>query len=246
MNRLAMAIAILTRLPVPVPKDAGPREVARSMLVFPLVGGVMGAAVAGIGLLLARALPPLVAAALATSLGTLATGALHLDGLADSADGLGGGRDAEHALRIMRDHAVGTYGAAAVCLVLLVKVSATAALLGEAGAPVWLPLAGALSRWIMVPLAHMPRARQDGLGSSVAAHVGPWELAGATVFACAPAIALGGLRGLLAILAVGVLGAAWATACWRRIGGMTGDTLGASSELAEALVLVLGAGMGVR
>lgn len=247
MRRVAMAVAFLTRLPAPAPPAAGPPEVARAMLAFPLVGAALGAGLAGAGLLLARALPPLLAAALVTALGTLLTGGLHLDGLADSADGLGGGRDPEHALRIMRDHAVGSYGAAAIGLSLAVKLAATSALLGGAGALAWLPLAGALSRWVMVPLAALtPRARPDGLGAAVAAHVGRVEVVGATVLACALAGGLAGARGLGAAAAVALLGVGWAALCGRRVGGMTGDTLGASAELAEALVLVLGAGAGGR
>lgn len=247
LSRLAVAFSFLTRLPVPVPAGVGPRDVARSMLVFPLVGAALGGLQAGVGLLLVRALPAAVAAALVVALGTLATGALHLDGLADTADGLGGGRDAEHALHIMRDHAVGSYGAAAVGLSLLVKSAAIGALLGGTGTLGWLPMAGALGRWIVVPLARLaPQARPNGLGAAVAAHVGRRELGGATVLAGALALGLGGVRGAAAMAVVALAGAALAALCRRRVGGVTGDTLGAAAELAEALALVLGAGAGAR
>ncbi|WP_242338997.1 MULTISPECIES: adenosylcobinamide-GDP ribazoletransferase [Anaeromyxobacter] len=244
MSRLAVALAFLTRLPAPVRAEAGAREVGRAMLFFPAVGAALGAVLAAAGLLLVRALPPPLAAILVVALGTAMTGALHLDGLADTADGLGGGRNAEDALRIMRDHAVGAYGAAALVLALLVKVAAIAALLSRPGAAAWLPLAGALSRWVLVPVARLaPSARPDGLGASVAAHVGPPEVAGATALALGVALGLAGVRGAVAWATVALAGAAFAGFCRRRIGGMTGDTLGATGELAEALVLVLGVGL---
>ncbi len=244
MSRLALAIAFLTRVPLPSGLEAGAREVGRAMLFFPAVGAALGALLAAAGLALSRVLPQPLAAVLVVALGTAATGALHLDGLADTADGLGGGRDAEHALRIMRDHAVGAYGAAALVLALLVKAAAIAALLGRPGAAVWLPVAGALSRWVLVPVARFaPSARPDGLGASVAAHVGPLEVVGATALALGIAIGLTGLGGVAALAAVAVAGAALAEVCRRRVGGMTGDTLGATGELAEALVLVLAVGL---
>jgi adenosylcobinamide-GDP ribazoletransferase len=242
VSRLAVALAFLTRLPAPV--RAGAREVGRAMLFFPAVGAALGALLAAAGVLLVRALPAPLAAALVVALGTALTGALHLDGLADTADGLGGGRDAEHALRIMRDHAVGAYGAAALVLALLVKAAAIASLLGRPGDAAWLPVAGALSRWVLVPVARFaPSARPDGLGASVAAHVGPLEVAGATALALGIALGLAGVRGGVAWAAVALAGAAFAGLCRRRIGGMTGDTLGATGELAEALVLVLAVGL---
>jgi adenosylcobinamide-GDP ribazoletransferase len=245
VSRLTVALAFLTRLPLTMPPETGAREVGRAMLLFPIVGGAVGAILAAAGLLLARVLPAPLAAVLVVALATLATGALHLDGLADTADGLGGGRDREHALGIMRDHAVGAYGAAALVLALLVKAAAVAALLGRPGAIAWLPVAGALGRWVMVPLAGFaPRARAGGLGASVAAHVGSVEVAGATALAWTVAVVLAGAPGAAAGAAVALLGIAFAALCRRRIGGMTGDTLGAAGELAEALVLVVGAGLG--
>jgi adenosylcobinamide-GDP ribazoletransferase len=246
MSRLLMALAFLTRLPVPVPPGAGPREVARGMAAFPLVGGLVGAALAGAAVLLARVLPPALAATLAVALGALLTGALHLDGLADAADALGAGADRERALRIMRDHHLGTYGAAALVLSLLAKVAALAALLSAGGALSWWPVAAALGRWIMVPLAALaPAARPDGLGASVGAHVGRVELVVATALAFAIAGALARWSGLAALAAVALLGGWMARACRRRFGGMTGDTLGASAELSELLVLILGCAWGV-
>lgn len=245
MTRLAVAVAFLTRLPLPPRAQVGAREVGRAMLAFPAVGAGLGFALAGAGLMLARVLPPPLAAAIVVALGALATGALHLDGVADSADGLGGGRDREHALWIMRDHAVGAYGATALVLVLLVKAAAVAALLDRPGGVAWLPVAGALARWVMVPLARLaPAARPDGLGASISAHVGGLEVIGATSLAALVAGGLAGAHGAAAALAVALAGLVFGALCRRRLGGMTGDTLGAAGELAEVLVLVVGVGLG--
>src|SRR6266550_1910501 len=121
------AVAFLTRLPVGrlVPLDGD--DVARGAVLFPVVGAGIGAAVGGTAAGLVRVLPPLAAAGIALAVGALLTGALHLDGLADTADALGG-RSTEHALQIMRDHAIGAYGTVALVLDLLVKAVALAAL----------------------------------------------------------------------------------------------------------------------
>lgn len=244
MRSLLVAVAFLTRLPVRPAADA--RDVARAMPLFPIVGAALGAALAAAAAGLHRALPAPLVAILVVALGALATGALHLDGLADTADGLGGGRDADHALAIMKDHAVGAYGATALVLVLAVKAAAVQALLGTPGAWTWLPLAGALSRWITVPLARLPAARGAGLGAGVAAHLGRPQVAAATAIAAGLAPLLGGARGALAAAAVAALGAGFGALCLKRLRGVTGDTLGAAAELSEALVLVLAAAWAPR
>jgi adenosylcobinamide-GDP ribazoletransferase len=242
VRRLAVAVAFLTALPLRV--EAGAREVGRAALCFPVVGAALGVALASVGTLLARALPAPLVAVLVVAASALATGALHLDGLADTADGLGGGRDAEHALRIMKDHAVGAYGATALLLSVLVKVAALHALFAGGAAYTWLTVAGALSRWVTVPLARLPSARASGLGAAVSAHVGRFEVGGATAIALGVAVALAGARGAVAAAAVAALGVAFGALCRRRIGGVTGDTLGAAAEASEALVLVLAVGLG--
>ncbi|MFL5299231.1 MAG: adenosylcobinamide-GDP ribazoletransferase [Anaeromyxobacteraceae bacterium] len=242
MKRLAVAVAFLTAIPLRVEAEA--RDVGRAALCFPVVGAALGALLAAVGMLLGRALPAPLVAVLVVAAGALATGALHLDGLADTADGFGGGRDAEHALRIMKDHAVGAYGATALVLALLVKAAALHALLAGGAAFTWLPIAGALSRWVTVPLARLPSARGSGLGASVSRHVGDVEVGGATAIALAVSLGVGGLRGAVAALAAFLFAVAFGALCRRRIGGVTGDTLGAAAEIAEALVLVVGVGSG--
>jgi cobalamin 5'-phosphate synthase/cobalamin synthase len=244
VKRLAVAAAFLTVVPLRVRADG--RDVGRATLCFPVVGAALGGVLAGGGALLARALPAPIVAALLVAASALVTGALHLDGLADTADGFGGGRDAEHALRIMKDHAVGAYGATALVLGILVKAAALHPLVASGSAFTWIPIAGALSRWAAVPLARLPSARGSGLGAAVAEHVGDAEVAGATAIALGVAAVLAGWRGAIVAGLAAAFVAAFGALCRRRIGGVTGDTLGAAVELCETLVLVLGVALGER
>src|SRR5581483_3345198 len=159
MRRLLAGIAFLTRVPVPARPPFDAADLGKATMLFPLVGAAVGGLQAAALHWLAPHLPALVTAAIAVLAGVLATGALHLDGLADTADGLGGGRTPEDSLRIMRDHAVGAYGVVAIALVLAIKLAAIAAL-AERGAWGALVLAAALGRWSAVPLARFwPYAR---------------------------------------------------------------------------------------
>jgi adenosylcobinamide-GDP ribazoletransferase len=233
------ALTFLTRVPVGrrLALDGG--DVARAGPAFPLIGAGLGAVVGGIVASFAAPLSPLVAAGLALATGTILTGALHLDALADTADALGA-RSRERALEIMRDHAIGAYGAVAIALDLLVKVAALAALArGGDVLPVAIA-AGALSRAIPVSLAAtLPYARPgEGLARSLAGSARARAVVAAAIATLIATLAIG-LDGLVlaacaAILAV-TLGAVFA----RWLGGVTGDTLGAAVELAEAAMLVV-------
>lgn len=242
MRRLAVAVAFLTRLPVPGAAVADAREVGRGALFFPAAGALLGGLIVLARHALFPALPAMLAASLLLAGSVFLTGALHLDGLADMADGFGGGSSREDVLRIMRDHAIGAYGASALVLALVVEVSALTALLAGPEADRWILLAATLSRWTPVPLARwLPYARPGGgLGAAVTENGGWVELAGATALALAAAIVVGGWRGLVALGAAAALMAGQGLACRRRIGGVTGDTLGAAIQTSEALILVVG------
>jgi cobalamin 5'-phosphate synthase/cobalamin synthase len=242
MRRLAAAVAFLTRAPLPARLGFGAADVGRGALFFPLVGAALGLTASAALPLRDLGLPSLVVAVLCVALLALATGALHLDGLADTVDGFGGGRTREDVLRIMRDHAVGAYGALALVLVVLLKVAAVAALVDRGQARPYLVVAAALARWSGVALARIcPYARpaEGGLGAALTEHVGWVELAGATLLAGAATLLVGwgAVACWAAVLAVTAL-AAWV--CLRRIGGVTGDTLGATTELGEAAILTVG------
>jgi cobalamin 5'-phosphate synthase/cobalamin synthase len=244
MTRLLVAVAFLTRLPIPLPPSLGAEAIGRASLFFPAVGLLVGGAQAGAAWLLLHRLPPTVVALLAVLLAVLLTGALHLDGLADTADGFGGGRDREHALQIMRDHAVGTYGATALALSLALEAALLAALLtvGPGGLR-WIVLAPALGRWAPVLLGRaLPYARAGaGLGKAVTGGAtGALELGGATALAVGAALLLQGAHGAVATGVAAATTLLFGLACRRKIGGVTGDTLGASVRLAEAAVLLAG------
>jgi cobalamin 5'-phosphate synthase/cobalamin synthase len=237
---MLVATAFLTRVPIPL--TAGAADVGRAARWFPLIGGALGGASALIawGMREVIALPPVLTATLIVGLGAWVTGAIHVDGLADSADGFGGGHTRDDVLRIMRDPVIGSFGAVTIVLVVTMKVAALATLLERDAALPFLVAAPAMSRWTIVALGTwLPYARAEGgLGQAVTRASNVRELVIAT--AVTAAIALAALR-TEAILP-------WAMTCLstlmlgraarRRIGGITGDVFGASVELAEATVLV--------
>lgn len=241
MRLLAAAIAFLTRLPVARGSAFDAKTVARAARWFPLAGALLGAIYTVALRLAAPVFPAAVTAVMLTALDAALTGALHLDGLADCADGFGGGRTREDVLRIMRDHAIGAYGAVALVLALAFRIAAVAALIARGGALPPVFLAPVLGRWAAVLLgATQPYARppdQDATGAP-ARYMSGTELVIATATA-ALAAAVCGWRGTLAGLLAGAAALLWGWRSARRIGGITGDTLGAAVVVVECLVLTV-------
>ncbi|MFP6730296.1 MAG: adenosylcobinamide-GDP ribazoletransferase [Alphaproteobacteria bacterium] len=236
VDDLRLAAGFLTRLPLPSSAD---RPLAQAARVFPLVGGALGLA-AGLvyGLAAAFGLPPLLAAVATLACLIAATGALHEDGLADSADGLGGGSTAKDKLAIMRDHHIGAYGVIAVTLGLLARTAALAELAEPGRVLAALIMAGAASRAVLpLVMLKLSRARSDGLASS-AGSPGQRDVAiggGLALFIAVVAI---DFTAALAALIIGALAAAGVAALARRqIGGYTGDILGAVQQAAEIAIL---------
>ena len=229
------AVQFLTRLPVPGWVGHGPGQLDRAMRYLPLVGigvGLFGAAVFAAA---NAGLPRPVAALLSVAATLLLTGALHEDGLADTLDGLFGGTTRDDALRIMRDSRLGTYGAAGLTLALGLKAAALSAL-PEAGMALVTGHAG--SRFLAVcVIAGLPYARADGKAAPVAGGVGALELIIAGLCGVLPALLLGGHAIPALLLAAGV---AWGMARWfrRRLGGYTGDGLGAVQQMTELTILL--------
>ncbi|HEX9967607.1 MAG TPA: adenosylcobinamide-GDP ribazoletransferase [Solirubrobacterales bacterium] len=234
------AAAFLTRLPLGPKRDPGADALPRAAPVFPLVGAVLGLAVGGAAIGLAQVVPPLLAGLLAVALELILTGALHVDGLADSADGLGG-RDREHSLAIMRDHALGAYGASALTLDLAIKATALASLAeAEALGPIVAALA--LSRAAPLPLARLlPYAHADGgTGAVLAGRIGTRSILAGVGLALALALAAGaGGEAFFIVLGAAVATVAVGTLASRRFGGVTGDAMGAAVELSAACCLVI-------
>lgn len=238
---LLIALQFLTRLPIRLPiRLPGmptPRQLGRSLLWYPLVGLLLGGVLlAAAGLLSGVAVP--LAAALLLALWVLASGGLHLDGLADTVDAwVGGYGDRERTLALMKDPCCGPMAVAALVLLLLLKFAALWALL-EAGAWAALLLAPLLGRaGVLLLLLGTPYVREGGLGSALAAHVpqrAGWRVLLASVLACL----LAGWAGLLAVVAAAALFVLVRRALLQRLGGTTGDSAGALLELLECGVLV--------
>jgi adenosylcobinamide-GDP ribazoletransferase len=226
----ALAVAFLTIVPVRV-KDPS-ASLNRAAAYFPAVGAAVGAAAGGIIV----AAQPLLGTAPATILGliTLAalTGALHLDGLADSFDGLGARGDKQRRLAAMRDSAIGAFGVLALIGWALLLTTMLARL-SPAHALLALITAGALSRWAAVVHAVLaPAARPEGLGAGFEP-TNPALIAASVIAAVAATLAAGAAGGAAAIGAVLVTTALTTAAARRTLGGRTGDTLGATVAIAE-------------
>jgi adenosylcobinamide-GDP ribazoletransferase len=229
-----VALAFLTRLAALEVRPWGAADLAASAPWFPVIGAAVGLA-GGIayGLAASLGLPPLPAAAVSLAAIIWLTGALHEDGLADAADGLGGGRTREDKLAIMRDSRIGSYGALALVLALLARAGALAALAEPLAVAAALIAAGALSRAALPPaMAALSQARPDGLAAS-AGRPHPLRAAAAVLIAALIAVLLLGTAAPAALIA-GALGAlAIALLARRQVGGYTGDVLGAVQQLAE-------------
>ncbi len=240
LDDFKMATGFLTRLPVPHPDVTGPANFARAYRLFPVVGGLIGLAIGVLCLALRQVgVPDLPAAALALGAGALLTGALHEDGLADVADGFGGGRDVEGKLAIMRDSRIGTYGVMALLVGFAAKLSALAAIPDGYVVPS-LIAAHALARGVLPTLAlNLPYARQDGLART-SGQPDPATTAIAGVLALLIALlSLSWAEALWAAVAAAISGFVMARLALRQIGGQTGDVLGAAEQVAETAILVL-------
>ncbi|MFZ1109403.1 MAG: adenosylcobinamide-GDP ribazoletransferase [Rhodomicrobium sp.] len=235
-----LATALLTRLPMPHPQAALPDGLARAQRAFPLVGAAIGAIVGLADLsLLTIGVPAMTAAALALGASALLTGALHEDGLADTGDGFGGGRDRAAKLAIMRDSRLGVYGALVLLVGFSARLSALASLPAAALVP-GLTCACALGRAaIPVLAASMPFARADGLGKSAGRPEPQNALAAIAIAVALAFLCLPAKEALLAAAVAAASAAAIALLAWRQIGGVTGDVFGAAEQVAETAVLIM-------
>lgn len=209
----------------------------RSAAFFPLVGVLIGGLVWGLDLLLISVCPVTLRSVIVTTALAILSRGLHLDGLADSADGVFGGRDRQHRLDIMKDSRIGTFGVLALAAVLLLKVRALDLLADETRMHA-LVLAPLLSRWAQVGMAVCSRpARDEGLGTLLVHNVHPRELLWASAFSLAVTFLLAGIIGLLLFVVTAGITLALTHACHQRLGGVTGDTFGAAGEIVETFVL---------
>ncbi len=244
LTGLLAAVQFLTRIPVRLRREP---NVAASVPWFPLVGALIGAAVGGLAAGLWHWVPSLVAAAVAVIFGVLITGAFHEDGLADVADAFAGGMTIERRLEILKDSRHGSYGVAALCSSIVLRIVCLGSLPGPAAMLGSAVAAHAIARGAAVGLMSVaPLATYEGLGA---------DYGQATTHSRATV-------GVLSAVALGALAVGWWVAAltvamvasiglvrWlamRKIGGISGDVLGACEQVAECLCLVVLSGLATR
>jgi adenosylcobinamide-GDP ribazoletransferase len=241
INEILLAFQFMTRIPIfGLPREPG--ALARAAKFFPIVGLVTGFVAAIVDRVLAPYLRPQILALVLITYLVLITGALHEDGLADAADGFGGGWTKEKILMIMRDSRIGSFGAVAVTLSLLsrfILISNTS----PARLPGFLVAASVLCRWTSLPLGfYLPYARDDkGLGAAVAGQLPLSSMAWGSVFALASVAVALGRRALLPCLITLTITAASGFYFKRHIQGVTGDCFGATNQITEVAIYFYGA-----
>ena len=244
---LLTALKFLTIIPLPYRRGDRPEEIGRSVVYFPVVGLLIGLALAGLNWLLGLFLPAGIVNALLIAALVGISGALHLDGFVDTCDGLGGHKPAEKRWEVMRDSRVGAFGVVGVVLLLLVKFAALNNIppaLFTAG----LIIMPVLSRWAMVyALFAYSYARDEGLGKEIKQAVNRLRFSLATVLTLAIVIGAGWWQGIASYVPAGLalMAAVWviiilmAAYFKKMFSGLTGDTYGAINEAAEVWVLIL-------
>jgi adenosylcobinamide-GDP ribazoletransferase len=238
MRLIFIAMQFLTIIPFPFAKEWREGEMGRSMRWFPLVGLAIGGLLAALDRAFSLILPaPLVALLLVTALAVV-TGALHLDGVADVADGFGARGGRERFLAVMKDSSTGAIGVVGVVLVLLLKYQALLQLPTNLrlSAIIFFPAAARFAQVVLTSGAL--RARVDGLGATFAAGAGATEIAIATATTFAAGWLLLGPQGVYCAILVAAFALFSRKYFHHRLGGITGDIIGATSEVAEILCLL--------
>ena len=241
---LLAALQFLTRVPIRLRREP---SLSRTVAWFPLAGALIGAAIGGVAAGMWELTPPMVAAAVAVAVGLLITGAFHEDGLGDIADAFGGGWTVERRLEILKDSRHGTYGVAAMCASIVVRIVALGSLPGPAAMFAAAVAAHTMGRVAAVGLAGSMRlATNTGLGADYGRSTTPLRATiGVASGLAVTALATGWW---VAPLAGAALAAAAATGLLarRKIGGISGDVLGAAEQVAECLTLVVISGLALH
>jgi len=245
VNHFLSALGFLTRLPVPRHVHEMPDALADSVVFFPLVGLLVGAGAIALNHAFSRFVAHEVVVVVVLVFLVAITGGFHEDALADAADGFGGGWGKEQVLKIMHDSRVGSFGALAIALALMARFVFLSNLPPQLFDNYL--LAGQVTcRWTALPLAFFlaPPQEQSGQGARIARKITIFSLvAGTLLTAAILAVALRMKAlwvGLAALLMTGLSGAYY----WRRIGGVTGDCLGATNQLTEVAVYFAGVVLG--
>ncbi len=241
---LLAALQFLTRVPIRLRREP---SLNATVAWFPIAGALIGAAVGGCAAGMWHLVPPLVAAAVAITVGLLITGAFHEDGLGDVADAFGGGWTVERRLEILKDSRHGTYGVAAMCASIVLRIVALGAIPGPLAMFTAAVAAHTMARVAAVGMAGtMPLATHSGLGADYGRSTGRGRAAlsvasGVVLTALVVGWWVAPLAGaaLVAVLATGTLAR-------RKIGGISGDVLGATEQVAECLCFVVLSGLATR
>jgi adenosylcobinamide-GDP ribazoletransferase len=236
------ALQFLTSIPITLKRELSPAQAGRGTVWFPLVGLIIGGILALLNWLLSFFLPAPVVNVLLIAALVIGTGAMHLDGLADTCDGLAGHKPVEERWKVMRDSRSGAFGVVGVVLLLLTKYVALSNVPADYMLPVLLFMPAA-SRWAMVgAIFAFPCARPEGLGAAYKKSTRWPQFAVATIITVVIAAALFplfSLAGLLMVPGIFVITALLALYLKHKFAGLTGDSYGAINEIAETMVLIL-------
>jgi len=245
LEHFALCISFFSRIPLPpslAAKISHDIKLTEAITLFPIAGLVIAIITAGLWYLASMALPPTLAAGLAIGFSLLITGALHEDGLADCADGFGGTPDKDKALTIMRDSTIGTYGGAALVLSIGLRWAALANLAPIAGCLALL-IAHSGSRAAMtIAMQFSVYARAEGLGKLASGELPSAHFLITLLIAFAFALLFGLWQGAVAFAIALTLAWTFLKYAEHRIGGYTGDVLGAMQQIAEIAILISLAG----
>ena len=232
LAELQTAFMLLTRIPVGNLTARMP-NLADALWAFPIVGFFVGGIIAGCYLLMSQIILSSVTAAIfALTAGLLCTGAIHEDGLADCADGFGGGQNKEKKLAIMRDSAIGTFGTLALILVMGFRIFILSSLPAMLEIVLLIVICAVISRFVMVGyLYFLPAVRKEGLGSQASIN-NMFSLFSASVVV-SPALIIGSFVSYNVIIAILVVAILWGIFAKYQVGGQTGDICGAGQILCE-------------
>lgn len=240
MKRFIIALQFLTIIRISRNIQVNPKELGRSMGYFPMVGLILGFILVFFNMLFLRFLPASVADGLLIIVLVICTGALHLDGLADTIDGLAGGNSKEEILEIMRDSNTGAIGVVSLIMVLLLKYAALVNIPYEIKNQILVAMP-MISRWSMVELSILSQYARptNGIGLPFTTYLRKKEFFFASAIAVLVSFALLGIKGVIIMIVIGLFTFCSAKFLRGKIGGITGDSFGAVNEITEVFMLVL-------
>ncbi|HEX4411941.1 MAG TPA: adenosylcobinamide-GDP ribazoletransferase [Xanthobacteraceae bacterium] len=244
IEEIKASIVFCTRLPLLRPAPIAGVAIGKAAWTFPLAGLLIGLIAAAVYALAHKlGLPSWPAATLTVAATLLATGCLHEDGLADTADGFGGGKTREQKLAIMRDSRIGTYGVCALVLSLLIRIGALASFF-DTRSVLWALIAAHVGARAAMPalMFLLKPARSDGLSFAAGHPSGNAVAIALAIGFIVLAIALRPLRGIVALIGLGVVILLMAWLSNRQIDGQTGDVIGALEQASEVVILLVALG----